>query len=136
MIRKFIRIKGVGKFENYVPKAETTFPGDFKKIVLIYGINGCGKSTLAAIIRSLKGDNTLISKRRSFHLTGNQEIELMIDEISKPFSYSNDAWSDNHTDIEIFDSHFISENVFTGFTVDIDQKRKLLTLSLGKEVLS
>ncbi|MEO8148106.1 MAG: AAA family ATPase [Bacteroidia bacterium] len=135
MIRKFIKIKGVGKFENYVPKVATTFPGDFKRIVLLYGINGSGKSTLATIIRSLKGDNTLISKRRTFHLTGSPEIELMIDGISKPFNFSNDKWSDNHTDIEVFDNHFINENVFTGFTVDSDHKRKLFDIILGQSGL-
>lgn len=132
MIKKFIKIKGVGKFENYVPKAITKFPGDFKKIVLLYGINGSGKSTLATIIRSLKGDNSLISKRRTFQLTGSPEVELMIDGISKPFSYSNNKWADNYTDIEVFDNHFISENVFTGFTVDIDHKRKLFDIILGQ----
>lgn len=132
MIKKFIKIKGVGKFENYVPKAITKFPGDFKKIVLLYGINGSGKSTLATIIRSLKGDNSLISKRKTFQLKGSPEIELMIDGISKPFCYSNNRWADNHSYIEVFDNHFISENVFTGFTVDIDHKRKLFDIILGQ----
>ncbi|MEP7168263.1 MAG: AAA family ATPase [Bacteroidota bacterium] len=133
MIRKVIKIKGVGKFENYVPKVATTFPGDFKKIVLLYGINGSGKSTLATIIRSLKGDNSLILKRRTFHLTDSPEIELMIDGISKPFHFSNDKWANNHPDIEIFDNHFINENVFTGFTVDIEHKRKLFDIILGQK---
>lgn len=132
MIRKVIKIKGVGKFEHYVPKAVTTFPGDFKKIILLYGINGSGKSTLAAIIRSLKGDNSLISKRRTFQLTGSPEIELMIDGISKPFHFTNNKWTVNYPDIEVFDNHFINENVFTGFTVDIDHKRKLFDIILGQ----
>ncbi|MDI6784197.1 MAG: AAA family ATPase, partial [bacterium] len=87
MIRKVIKIKGVGKFKDYVPKITTNFPGDFKKIVLIYGENGSGKSTLATIIKSLKGDNSLIAKHKTFKLTGSPEIDLLIDGISKPFSF-------------------------------------------------
>jgi wobble nucleotide-excising tRNase len=132
VIRKILKIKGVGKFENYVPKAATTFPGDFKKIVLLYGINGSGKSTLATIIRSLKGDSSLISKRRTFHLIGSPEIELIIEGFPKPFNFSNGKWANNHSEIEVFDNHFISENVFTGFTVDIDHKRKLFDIILGQ----
>jgi wobble nucleotide-excising tRNase len=132
MIRKIIKIKGVGKFENYVPKASTTFSGDFKKIVLLYGINGSGKSTFATIVRSLKGDNSLILKRRTFHLTSSPEIELMIDGIPKPFHFFNEKWALNYPEIEVFDNHFINENVFTGFTVEIDHKRKLFDIILGQ----
>jgi wobble nucleotide-excising tRNase len=133
MIRKIIKIKGVGKFENYVPKAATTFTGDFKKIVLLYGINGSGKSTFATIIRSLKGDNSLILKRRTFHLTSSPEIELMIEGIPKPFHFSNEKWELHYPEIEVFDNHFINENVFTGFTVEIDHKRKLFDIILGEK---
>jgi len=133
MIKKVIKIKGVGRFENYVPKATTNFSGDFKNIVLIYGINGSGKSTLVSIIRSLKGDNSLISKHRTFHFTKSQEVDFLIDGISKPFSFSNHKWTDNYMDIEIFDEHFIDENVFTGFEVGKDQKRKLFDIILGQK---
>lgn len=133
MIKKVIKIKGVGKFENYVPKVTTNFSGDFKNIVLIYGINGSGKSTLVSIIRSLKGDNSLILRHKTFHLTGSPEVDFLIDGISKPFSFSNHKWTDNYTDIEIFDSHFISENVFTGFVVDTEHKRKLFDIILGQK---
>lgn len=133
MIKKVIKIKGVGKFENYVPKATTNFSGDFKSIVLIYGINGSGKSTFVSIIRSLKGDNSLISKHRTFHFIGSPEVDFLIDGISKPFSFSNHRWTDNYMGIEIFDEHFINENVYTGFEVGKDHKRKLFDIILGQK---
>lgn len=133
MIKKVIKIKGVGKFENYVSKAITSFSGDFKNIVLIYGINGSGKSTLASIIHSLKGNNFFISKRKTFQFTGSPEVEFLINGISKPFSFSNHKWDDNYTDIEIFDEYFINENVYTGFEIDTDHKRKLFDIILGQK---
>lgn len=123
MIRKVLKIKGVGKFENYVPKAATDFNGDFKSIVLIYGVNGSGKSTLASIVGSLKGDDNLIVKRRTFQLTTSPEVDFLIDGVSKPFSFTNHKWADNHTNIEIFDNHFINDNVFAGFAVESEHKR-------------
>jgi wobble nucleotide-excising tRNase len=132
MIKKLIKIKGVGKFENYLPKAVTKFSGIFNNIVLIYGINGSGKSTFAAIVRSLKGDNSIVSKRKTFKSTGNPEVEILVDGISKPFAYENNTWSDFYPNIEIFDSQFINENVYTGFSVESDQKRKLFDIILGQ----
>ena len=133
MIKKIIRIKGVGKFENYLPKAITNFPGILNKIVLIYGTNGSGKSTFSSIIRSIKGDNLIISKRKTFRTIGSPEIEILSERSSHPFIYKDDKWSNFISDIEIFDSQFINDNVYTGSIVDVEHKRKLFDLILGEK---
>jgi wobble nucleotide-excising tRNase len=131
MIKKIIKIKGVGKFENYLPKSITKFTGILGKIVLIYGANGSGKSTFSAIIRSLKGDNLIVSKRRTFQTIISPEIEILSERTSQPFIYKDYKWSNYITDIEIFDSQFISDNVYTGSSVETEHKRKLFDLILG-----
>ena len=44
---------------------------------------------------------------------------------SKKVAYANGQWSDDLSELAIFDSEFISENVYTGNTVDLNQKRDL-----------
>lgn len=69
MIKKFIKISGTGKFLNHntsvIPAPNRTT--DFEKINLIYGENGSGKTTFAIILKSLKDNNALLSKKRALH---------------------------------------------------------------------
>jgi len=61
MLERFDRVNKVGLFEDY-----THSPGcEFGEVTLIYGENGVGKSTLAAILDSLREKNAgeLIRRR-------------------------------------------------------------------------
>ncbi len=49
MIHKIERITSIGKFRNYQATGDVAF----KKLTLLYGDNGGGKTTLTAILRSL-----------------------------------------------------------------------------------
>lgn len=46
--------------------------------------------------------------------------------------FANGAWNSTVPDIAIFDSTFVSENVFSGDFVDIDHKRSLYRVIVGK----
>ena len=62
MIERIIAITNVGKFVNCKAAGDVTF----RKLTLIYGENGRGKSTLCDILRSLAtGDGDRIAGRKT-----------------------------------------------------------------------
>lgn len=134
MIKKFIKISGTGKFLNYntsvVPAPYRTT--DFEKINLIYGENGSGKTTLAIILKSLKDNDALLSKKRAFDRTFPQTIEVLTDVTPIPkLTYTNNAWDNHYPNIEIFDIHFINENIYTGLEIQNTHKKNLFEIIFG-----
>ncbi len=136
MIKKFIKIYGTGKFLNYshatVPSPHRTT--DFEKINLIYGENGSGKTTLSIILNSLRGGNVLLTKKRSFDRTVPQLVEVLTDLSTNPkFTFINSAWDNNYPNIEIFDIHFINDNIYTGLEIQNSHKKNLFEIIFGAQ---
>jgi len=136
MIKKFVKICGTGKFLNYTHSAppigyRTT---DFEKINLVYGENGSGKTTLSIILHSLKGNNSILAKKRSFDHTISQTIEILANETTNILhNYNNGVWDHHNQFIEIFDVHFINENIFTGLEIQNSHKKNLLEVIFGQQ---
>lgn len=137
MIKKFIKISGTGKFLNYNHSSisspyRTT---DFERINLIYGENGSGKTTLAIILKSLKDNNApLLEKKRAFDRTVPQTIEILTDMTINPrFNFANNAWNNHYPNIEIFDTFFINENIYTGLAVENSHKKNLFEIIFGQQ---
>ncbi|MEO6327422.1 MAG: AAA family ATPase [Ginsengibacter sp.] len=133
MIKRIIKIKGVGKYLNYSPKIVTAFNGELKSLTLIYGENGSGKTTITSIIQSLKNNNDLINRRKSFTHTSSPEIQFILDGISKPLTFENHKWESHYANIEVFDENFINENVYTGSEISSEHKKKLFDVVLGSD---
>lgn len=136
MIKKFIKIAGTGKYLNYahasIPAPHRTT--DFEKINLIYGENGIGKTTLSLILQSLRGDNNLLSKKRSFDRSVAQAVEVLTDHGTTPkFTFENSRWDNHYPHIEIFDVHFINDNIFTGHEVGTSHKKNLFEIIFGQQ---
>lgn len=137
MINKFIRITGTGKFLNYchsssVPSEQRT--SDFEKINLLYGENGSGKTTLSVVLRSLKEDDSLLLKKRAFDKSFPQEIEIKTNITPDPiFKFNNNVWNKHYSDIEIFDIHFINDNIYTGLEIQNLNKKNLFEIILGAQ---
>ena len=94
MIRKFITIKGAGKFLNYIPGniPNNNWNLELRQTNLIYGENGSGKTTLAYLFRSLKNDDSLLLKKRSFDTSIEQRIEILTnDPVHQNINYNNGA---------------------------------------------
>lgn len=136
MIKKFIKISGTGKFLNY---AHNTVPSphrttDFEKINLIYGENGSGKTTLSIILTSLRGENNVLTKKRSFNRTVPQSVEVLTDLPTNPkLTFANNAWDNNYPNIEIFDVHFINDNIYTGSEIQNTHKKNLFEIIFGAQ---
>jgi wobble nucleotide-excising tRNase len=128
MLRKFISIKNVGRFLNYGASGDV----DLKRYNLIFAENGRGKTTLCAILRSLStGDPALVNGRTSLGVADTAEIRILLSDGSTP-SFSKGAWTSTVSDLAIFDSTFVSENVYSGDAVDLVHKRKLYGVIVGK----
>ena len=118
MLRKIISVKNIGRFRN------SAAPGnpELARYSLIVGANGFGKSTLCAVLRSLKtGDPALILGRRTLGIQATPSVELLL--ASGPVRFDGTAWSAAHPDIVVFDGVFVAENVHSGDVVDIDDDR-------------
>ncbi|MFH2070978.1 MAG: AAA family ATPase [Elusimicrobiota bacterium] len=136
MIKRIKKIKGIGRFLN-VGHTE------IGRLTLIYGPNCYGKSTLSDIFRSIANQNPeVLSNRQSIIRNGNpitQEvcfsIENGIDRTEQDISCVNQRWNTGNFNcsIEVFDSRFIEDNVFTGLTISRSNKENLTSLLIGEK---
>jgi len=130
MIQKVLKIKGVGKFVDFACGGDT----QFRKTNIIYGENSKGKTTLTSIIRSLKDEeNCIIPAKKTIGSTEMQEIEILVEGDSHPIKYTDNKWTKLIPNIEVFDSHFINTNVYSGMTIDSDHKKHLHNFVLGAQ---
>lgn len=127
MIKRFQLIRNLGRFENYSASGGYSF-GD---INLVYAENGLGKTTLSSVLRSLAtGQASYIQERK--RLGADHEPHVIVSLESGNAIFQNNSWS-NTAAIEVFDTNFVNENVFSGQSVDHDHKRNLYRFVLGVE---
>lgn len=124
-------INNVGRFVKFTSNPDIVF----KKINLIYAENGRGKTTIANILRSLAtGETKHILERVTVGKIESPEIIVQLD--NKECKFSSNAWDTLHPDIEVFDATFVNENIHSGYTVDVEHKRRLYRFIIGKDGVS
>ena len=132
MLERFESIRKIGLFEDY-----THSPGvDFAEITLIYGENGVGKSTLAAILDSLRERNASeIIRRRSLPGDVNPTASIVHD--GKVYSFNGHDWDDQlpYDTLDVFYPGFVFRNVHAATEVDPDHRRHLCELVLGRKAV-
>lgn len=133
MIKKIIKIKGVGKYLDYKITRDV-WDGELNKETVIYGENGAGKTTLTLIFRSLTGKNNLILKKKSFGYAGDQEI-ILLDELNNAYEFKSSKWDQYQPNIEVFDVHFIEDNIYTGSIHEKNSQSNLFEVIVGEEGL-
>jgi wobble nucleotide-excising tRNase len=128
MIEKFISIKNIGRFRDCSPHGDVTF----RRLTLLFAENGRGKTTLCAILRSLRtGQHEFISARKTLGAHGPASVQIRLD--GNTVSFSNGAWNSTYSDIVIFDSVFIHDNVYAGDYIDHDHKKNLYRVIVGMQ---
>ncbi|OHC76295.1 MAG: hypothetical protein A3H92_12555 [Rhodospirillales bacterium RIFCSPLOWO2_02_FULL_58_16] len=126
MLKKIIAIKNVGKFRNSACGGDTTLA----RYTLIVGANGFGKTTICAVLRSLKtGDVEHVIGRKTLGVTEPASIELLLGD--GVVRFDDATWNNTHPDITIFDGVFVAENVHSGEVVEIDHRRNLYRVIIG-----
>lgn len=129
MLERFESINKVGLFDNYTHSPEC----DFNEVTLIYGENGVGKSTLAAILDSLRERNAEeIKKRRT--LPGNITPTVSVRMNNKVYFFNGCDWDDKlpYETLEVFFPGFVTRNVHATTSVEPDNRRNLCEFVLGR----
>ena len=132
MIERIRLLRGIGQFDcvdagKHIPLGHFT---------AICAENGRGKTTLTAVLRSLRTGNSLpIAERArlgSHHLP---HVVLTRCGAPSPMVFNQNAWNCAPVDMEIFDDIFISENVHSGLAVEPAHRQKLYELILGEQAI-
>jgi wobble nucleotide-excising tRNase len=128
MLRKFVSIKNVGRFEKYGAGGDV----ELKRYNLIYAENGRGKTTMCAVLHSLQsGDGAPVIGRKTLGQNDPPEIEILT--ASGLITFHQGAWTGTLPQLAIFDSIFVSENVHSGDVVDVEHRRSLYRVIVGKQ---
>jgi wobble nucleotide-excising tRNase len=129
MLERFESVKKIGLFEDYTHSPDR----DFGEVTLIYGENGVGKSTLAAILDSLRERNAgEIIRRRS--LPGDVAPTAAVRMNGTVYTFDGSDWDNQlpYDTLEVFFPGFVTRNVHAATEVDPDQRRNLCELVLGR----
>jgi wobble nucleotide-excising tRNase len=130
MLEKIINIENIGKFKKFSGSSSAEWDGGLRKITTIYAPNGSGKTTFSLIMQSLAGKSGLLKRKQSFKdensASGEQSVSLRFDgEIIK---YKNGSWSLRKNNIEVFNIHFIEDNLFSGSVQSQKTRQSLFSL--------
>jgi wobble nucleotide-excising tRNase len=128
-LKKITKLQNIGKFHKGGVSG-----GEYGKYTLFYAGNGRGKTTLCAVLRSMKtGNATIIEDRRTLGETATPEAQLLLD--SGTASFTNGKWKNGESDLHIFDGAFITENVHAGEQVSTDHRRNIYRIIVGAKGL-
>src|SRR5260370_32047084 len=129
MVRYLNLLRNVGKFDNVAAGANLPF----SRLTIIYGENARGKTTLAAILRSLSsGRGGPILERRRLGAQNPPHIVIDADGGAAAV-FQNGNWSRTAPEIAIFDDAFIAENVCSGIEVEALHRQNLHELIIGAQ---
>lgn len=131
MLERIADIQGVGLLHQTNGKPYTC-----QKATLIYADNGRGKSTLATIFRSASaGDASLISACKTVDGTLPPKVILQFGSGHKVM-FENGVWSEQRSELLVFDADFIGRNVHSGGAVNTDHRKNLLEFALGEAAVA
>jgi wobble nucleotide-excising tRNase len=129
MINNFRLLRNVGQFDSVAANGHA-----LQRLTLIYAENGCGKTTLSALLRSLATNQPdLILERH--RLAAAQPPEVIIDCAGGPpvAMFQNGAWNRHFPALAIFDDVFVDENICSGLSVSAGQRQSLHELIVGAQ---
>jgi len=133
MITKIRKLRGIGVYHDCSAKGEGQ---DLKKNTAIYANNAYGKSTLVAVLRSLKENcSELIEERNTIGKKFDQTAIISV--TGGTIKYENKEWK-HHIDQEdcpklaIFDEQYVQDNLFVK-EIEAEHKKKIYQLVVGEE---
>ena len=127
MITKIEKLKNIGNFEDYTASGDVTL----KPFCIVYAENGAGKTTLSRVFHSLStNDADVVIRHKRIGGAGNSEITHN-NETPSPFVFSGTHWNRPCPEIEVFDAHFVANNVYSGFNMNSDHHKGLYQFVIG-----
>jgi wobble nucleotide-excising tRNase len=133
MIKRLQLLRNIGQFDSVNGAANIPLA----RLTLVYSENGRGKTTLAAVLRSLAtGDPMPIAERR--RLAAQHPPHAVLDCSGGPplAIFENNTWNRTLTDLVVFDDVFIDENVHSGLAVQAHHRQNLHELILGAQAVA
>lgn len=129
MINRLQLLRNVGQFDSVTGAASISL----SRLTLLYAENGRGKTTLAAVLRSLgTNDPTPIIERS--RLGAAHPPHVVLDCVGGPPAvFQNGAWSRSLGSIVVFDDQFVDQNVYSGLAVGSEHRQRLHELILGAQ---
>ena len=130
MINSISLLRNVGQFDSVNSGANIPLA----RLTLIYAENGRGKTTLAAVLRSLAtGDPIPIAERR--RLAAQHPPHVVLDCSGGPPAamFQNNVWNRVLSNMVVFDDVFVNQNVCSGLEVVAEHRQKLHELILGTQ---
>lgn len=128
MIERINLLRNIGQFNSVNPSAQIAFT----PFSLLYAENGRGKTTLAAILRSLANrDPSFVTERR--RLGSQHPPHVVLSHAGQQVVFQDGAWSHTIPDIAIFDDAFVAANVCSGIDLQPSHRQNLHGLILGSQ---
>lgn len=131
MLKRIKKIQNIGRFADC-----NSANCEFGKETIIFGYNTRGKSTITAILHSIRtGNNDILIGRKTFGAITDEKVEIDFEEkgTNDTYIFQNRAWNKTNPNIMIFDSKFIAENIFEGENITFDQQKNLHTIIIGEK---
>ena len=129
VVERIQLLRNVGKFDSVNSGGQLPF----SKLTLLFAENGRGKTTLAAILRSLSdGDPLHIVERKRLTAAHDPHVVVSLAGGSSCV-FQNGAWSGTLPAIAIFDDAFVAQNVCSGIDIEAGHRQSLHELILGAQ---
>jgi wobble nucleotide-excising tRNase len=133
MINKLQLLRNIGLFDSVSVGANIPLA----PLTLVYAENGRGKTTLAAILRSLAtGDPVPIGERRRLAALQPPHVVLDCDGGPPAAMFQNNAWNRTVPNMTVFDDVFVDQNVYSGLAVGPGHRQNLHELILGAQAVA
>ena len=130
MIRSIKVLGHIGTFDWDIAAASL----DLKQLSLIYADNARGKTTVAAVLRSLaSGDAQPILERQRLGSDQPPQIVLDCEATSSKTVFENGSWNRIIPNLKVFDDVFVDENIYSGLDVEPHHRQHLHEFILGDQ---
>lgn len=103
------------------------------KLTLFYGRNGRGKSTLTSVLRAARdGEASTVLGRRSLG-NGGAAPKVTLISAAGNIIFDSGSWNTKGAPVEVFDTTFITDNVYAGELIDLAHDRGLFSVIIGAD---
>lgn len=127
MLERLQLFRSVGQFDSVSAGSHIALA----PLTLGFAENGRGKTTLAAVLRSLGSNDPLPIMERKRLGAANAPHVVIDTGGGQTAVFQNGAWNRTVAEIAVFDDQFINENVYSGLAVGSDHRQNLHELILG-----
>lgn len=134
MITRLKLLRNIGLFDSVSVGPNLSLA----RLTLIYAENGRGKTTLAAILRSLATGNPLpIGERRRLAAVHPPHVVIECDGGPPATAiFRSNAWNRTAPNMAVFDDIFVDSNIYSGLVVGPEHRQNLHELILGAQAVA